>query len=493
MLLLTMVCIAGSGLGERMSTTANAFAPAAVAVIGGTGRTGRRIADRLRTQDVEVRIGSRTAAPPFRWEKPDTWEPVLLGCTAAYIAYTPDFTHPRAVERLRSFAEHARRCRVERLVLLSGRGDNDARRSEEAVRTAGIPTAVIRSAVFAQNFSEHFFHGPVLDGLVAVPAAEVAEPFLDIDDLADVVALLLTAATPSEETLELTGPRLLTLAEAAAELSAALGRPVIYQPVTVAEFVDGALEVGVPEEEAEALGVVFEQIFDGRNAYTTDTVEKVLGRPAGDFSSYARHAAASGAWSLEPGTTVRRDVVMTGQQPRSGSGVRTGILLPAILTTGLTAGVFMDWSNAIMPGLSRVDDRTFVEAFQALDAAIVSPLFIGIGFMGSLLLIGLSAILHLRAERRAALIWIGAALLCWLLMFAITFGIHEPLNMQLRTADGLDSDADFTTARALLDEAMWTPWNTVRTLASTIASGCLIVALLLPHRAAQGAGRQTKT
>lgn len=282
--------------------TANTSDPATVAVIGGTGRTGRRVADRLRARGVWARIGSRAGVPPFRWEKPNTWEPVLQGCAAAYVAYTPDFTHPGAVETLRSFAEHARRCRVGRLVLLSGRGEADALRAEDAVRASGVPTAVIRSAVFAQNFSEHFFYGPVLDGVVAVPAGRVAEPFLDIEDLADVADLLLTAASPSEETLELTGPRLLTLGEAAAELSAALGRPVIYQPVTVAEFVGGAIEAGVPREEAEALGVVFEQIFDGRNAHTTDTVETVLRRPAGDFGSYVRRAAAAGAWSVEPPT-----------------------------------------------------------------------------------------------------------------------------------------------------------------------------------------------
>lgn len=180
---------------------------------------------------------------------------------------------------------------------------------------------------------------------------------------------------------------------------------------------------------------------------------------------------------------------MSMRQPHNGSGVRTGVLIAAILTTGLTAGVFIDWSNAIMPGLSEVDDRTFVEAFQALDAAIVSPLFIGVGFMGSLLLIVLSVVLHFRAERRTVLIWIGAALLCWLLMFAITFGIHEPLNLKLRIAEGLDSDADFAAARASLDEAAWTAWNAVRTLVSTIASGCLIGALVvdvrLPHTASR--------
>jgi uncharacterized membrane protein len=181
-------------------------------------------------------------------------------------------------------------------------------------------------------------------------------------------------------------------------------------------------------------------------------------------------------------TTPNTSVHPTGQQ-RIGSGVvRTGILILATLTTGLTAGVFVDWSNAIMPGLSSVDDRTFVAAFRALDASITNPLFLGVGFMGALLFTGLSAALHLRAEQRPVLMWIGAALVCYLAVFVITFGVHEPLNEKLRTAGEPASDAEFAAARALLDEAMWTAWNTVRAVASTIAFGCLTWALVIHRR-----------
>jgi uncharacterized protein YbjT (DUF2867 family) len=282
-----------------MTTTTNPSIPPTVAVIGGTGRTGRRVVERLRAHGVDLRVGSRFAAPAFFWQQPETWAPVLRGCAAAYVAYAPDFGGFGAIETLGAFAEQARRCRLERLVLLSGRGEDDARRAEEAVRAAGIPTAVVRASVFAQNFSEHFFREAVRDGTIAVPAGSVAEPFLDLEDLADVAVALLIAASPSQETLELTGPRLLSFAEAAAELSTALGRPVAYQPVSVAEFVAGAVQAGVPLAEAEALGGVFEQIFDGRNAYTTDTVERTLGRPARDFAEYVRRAAAAGAWNRE--------------------------------------------------------------------------------------------------------------------------------------------------------------------------------------------------
>jgi len=283
-----------------MTTATNTSNHPTIAVIGGTGHTGRRVADRLRARGLDVRIGSRSGSPAFYWESPETWAPVLNGCTAAYVAYTPDFTHSGAVETLAAFAKQARRSGLERLVFLSGRGEDDALRAEGVMRAAGVPTAVLRSSMFAQNFSEHFLHGAIFDGVIALPAGGVAEPFLDLEDLADVAERVLTAPVPSEETLDLTGPRLLTFAEAAAQISMVLGRPLIYQPVTLSEFVEGALDAGVPAEEVDALRLVFEQIFDSRNAYVTDTIERMLGRPAGDFAAYARRAAASGAWSLDP-------------------------------------------------------------------------------------------------------------------------------------------------------------------------------------------------
>lgn len=183
---------------------------------------------------------------------------------------------------------------------------------------------------------------------------------------------------------------------------------------------------------------------------------------------------------------------MTTASNGSSGALRTGVLIVAAMTTGLTAGIFVDWSNAIMPGLDNVDDRTFVAAFQALDSAITNPLFLGVGFMGALLSTGLAAALHFRAEQRSAVMWIGAALLLYLVVLGITFGVHEPLNEKLRTAGELDGDADFAAARAQLDEARWTAWNTVRAVAASLAFGCLTWALVIHRRLGPAAGRRVR-
>lgn len=171
----------------------------------------------------------------------------------------------------------------------------------------------------------------------------------------------------------------------------------------------------------------------------------------------------------------------TRHQQHTGGGARAVTLISAVMTTGLIAGVFASWSNAIMPGLGEVDDRTFVLAFRALDEAINNPLFLG-GFMIALLLIGLSAALHLRTGQRAVLMWVGAALVFYLLTVVITFAVHEPLNEDFRTVAEPDSGAEFAAARAQLDEARWAAWNTVRAVGSTLAFGCLVLASVIRDR-----------
>ena len=184
-----------------------------------------------------------------------------------------------------------------RLVMLSGRGEPEAVPAEDGVRGSGAEWTVLRCAWFAQNFSEHFLLQPVLDGVIALPAADVAEPFLDVDDVADVAVATLTRDGHAGRTYELTGPRLLTFVDVAAELTRATGREIRYLPVTAAQYADAALAAGVPAEEIEPLSELFARVLDGHNAHLTDGVELVLGRRPRDFADYAHDTAATSVWS----------------------------------------------------------------------------------------------------------------------------------------------------------------------------------------------------
>lgn len=277
-----------------MTTTRQS--PRTTLVLGGTGKTGRRVAARLAARGHRVRIGSRRGEPPFDWADPAGWRAVLRGVGAAYVAYYPDLAFPGAAARIGALAGLAVDEGVDRLVLLSGRGEEEALVSEQALRAAGGDWTVVRSSWFAQNFSEHFLLDPVLAGEIALPAGEVAEPFVDLDDVADVAVAALTGEASTGEVYEVTGPRLLTFHDAAAEISRATGREVRYVPVTAAEYAAAATGHGVPAEEADGLADLFTRVLDGRNAHLTDGVCRALGRAPREFADYVRAAAAAGVW-----------------------------------------------------------------------------------------------------------------------------------------------------------------------------------------------------
>ena len=276
--------------------TTNTDSP--ILVLGGTGKTGRRVAARLGALGRPVRIGSRAGRPSFDWDDATTWAPAVNGTAAAYVTYQPDLSFPGAAECISAFARAAAAAGVERLVLLSGRGEPEAVPAEDAVRTAGVPWTVLRASWFAQNFSEHFLLGPVLDGVIALPAGDVAEPFVDADDVAAVAVAALTEPGHAGRTYELTGPRLLTFSDVAAEISTATGRAVQYVAVTPTEYASEAVAQGVPAAEAGPMAELFARVLDGHNAYLDTGVRQALGREPRDFSAYAREAAASGVWSI---------------------------------------------------------------------------------------------------------------------------------------------------------------------------------------------------
>ena len=268
-------------------------------VLGGTGKTGRRVVQRLTARGEPVRIGSRSGGLPFDWEDPATWPPALEGVQAAYLSYYPDLAAAGAAEAIGSFAEMAVHSGTQRLVLLSGRGEAEALAGEKALADSGADWTVLRCSWFNQNFSESFLRAPVLSGHVVLPAAAVSEPFVNADDIADVAAAALTQAGHTGQTYELTGPRLLTFAAAVAEIAAATGHTVSYTPIPAAEYAEALAADGVAAEVIDLLTYLFTTVLDGRNAHLGDGIQQALGRPARDFTDYARDTAATGIWNQE--------------------------------------------------------------------------------------------------------------------------------------------------------------------------------------------------
>jgi uncharacterized protein YbjT (DUF2867 family) len=224
--------------------------------------------------------------------------------TAAYVSYFPDLAIPGASEAVGAFADRALEQGVRQLVLLSGRGEVEAERAEQAVQVSGADVTVVRCAWFMQNFTESFLLEPILGGEVMLPASDQQfEPFIDADDIADVAVAALTDDRHIGELYELTSPRLMTFPGAVAEIAAAAGREIRFVPVSVDEYAAGAAEHGVPPEFVGFLTYLFSDVL-GKLAYVTDGVQRALGRPPRDFSEFVRDAVASGVWSGEPAAGV---------------------------------------------------------------------------------------------------------------------------------------------------------------------------------------------
>jgi uncharacterized protein YbjT (DUF2867 family) len=280
--------------GPRGAAVATA---APILVLGATGKTGARVAARLRERGLQVRAGSRSGSTRFDWEDRATWAPALEGAGAVYVAYYPDLAVPGAAETVGALAAWAAAAGVRRLVLLSGRGEEEAQHAERRVRDAFPAATIVRCSWFAQNFSESFLAEPLLAGELALPVSGVREPFVDADDIADVAVAALTEDQHAGRLYELTGPRLLTFGEAVAEVAAASGRAIRFVSVPAEAWTAGLRAEGLPEDVVWLMGYLFTEVLDGRNEHLTDGVREALGRPPRDFGDYARAAAANGAWA----------------------------------------------------------------------------------------------------------------------------------------------------------------------------------------------------
>ncbi len=269
-----------------------------ILVLGATGKTGRRVAEKLTEMGKNVRLGSRSASPAFDWHNPQGWSEVLEGIDKVYITFQPDLAVPAAFEAITAFTKEAVAAGVQHLVILSGRGEEEAQRCEEIVMSSGVDWTVVRCDWFNQNFSESFFMDPILAGHVAVPRTETKVPHVDVDDIADVVVAALTEEGHAGKVHELTGPDLLTFKDVVMEISKATGREIQLHPISLEEYAAMLAEHGVSEDYRWLINYLFTYVLDGRNSSTTSGVEAALGRKPKSFARYAKETAARGIWNV---------------------------------------------------------------------------------------------------------------------------------------------------------------------------------------------------
>lgn len=267
-------------------------------ILGSTGKTGSRVVSRFQAAGLPFRAGSRSSALPFDWYDEGTWGQALTGVGSVYVVFYPDLAVPGTQALLKRFIEVAKGHEVEHLVLLSGRGEPEAQACEALVQTSGLKWTVVRASWFAQNFSESFLRDAVLQGQVYLPVGDVAEPFIDIEDLADVVFAVLQDPDQHQQVYEVTGPELWTMQQAVQTLGRITGRDIQYQQIPLQAYVQGMEAAGLPQEMIALLSYLFREVMDGRNAFTGQGVQAALGRAPRRFEAYARAAHQQGAWSV---------------------------------------------------------------------------------------------------------------------------------------------------------------------------------------------------
>lgn len=267
-----------------------------IGIIGVSGKTGSRVKTQLNSLGYKVKGLSRQTSPSFDWNTPNQWPAALEGLSSLYITYQPDLAVPRAEDDIRQLISAARSAGIKHLVLLSGRGEEGAERAEQQVINSGLEWNVVRASWFMQNFSESFMLDGVLAREMVLPHAKADEPFIDVDDIADVVVATFTRSELRNQLFEITGPELLSFEHCLAHISASIGEEISYNPIDVDDYIASAKQHGMPDDIAWLMNELFTNVLDGSNAFTTNTVEEVLGRKPKCFEDYVHEVIKTNVW-----------------------------------------------------------------------------------------------------------------------------------------------------------------------------------------------------
>ena len=267
-------------------------------ILGGTGKVGRRLVPALLQAGHEPRPASRHAAVRFDWADESSWPGALAGTDGLFIIGPGSATDwsPRLSRLLGTAAAAGTR----HAVLLSARGvefrpGGAVDRAEQALRDGPLAWTILRPAHFSQNFTEAMFAPD--HGLITAPVGIGREPFVDVADVADVGAAVLSQPGYDGATVAMSGPASISFDEAAATLAEVSGLPVRFEDESEAAHADQLRAAGTPEGYIDWRLAMLGGIRRGADAYTSDGVQQVLGRPPVSFTDWARREVPAAPWA----------------------------------------------------------------------------------------------------------------------------------------------------------------------------------------------------
>jgi uncharacterized protein YbjT (DUF2867 family) len=273
-----------------------------ILVLGGTGRTGTRVASRMIELGHSVRTAARQGADArFDWDDPATHRTAVDGVDRIYLV--APVMRTRFAPQVSAFLDLARDAGVQHITFLSAYGI-DMAPPEVALRAVELDLmertsmthSIVRPAWFMQNFSETFLKP--IDGAITIPTGDGGEAFVDADDIAAVAAA--TLADPSSHASAQyapTGPDRLTMREAADVIGSVTRQAVRHVDIDRRAWVDAVIASGVPIEYGEVLELLTETVASGSGSRPNDDVRAVTGAPPKSFAEFAQRTAS--AWAVE--------------------------------------------------------------------------------------------------------------------------------------------------------------------------------------------------
>src|SRR6478735_6523535 len=270
-----------------------------ILVLGSTGKTGRRVTEQLQRLQIPFIAGSRNGKPSFNWEDASNWQQVLKDVETVYITFQPDLAMPGSTEKISLFVQHAKQANVKKLVLLSGRGEKEAGRCEQVIINSGLNWVVVQSSWFMQNFSENFLLDAVLNNEILLPEIKALEPFIDVDDLAEMIVKVLIDDKYDKQIYEFTGDELLSFKTATELIAAGTKRKISYTEMDMEAYAALLRSFMLPESYTWLIQYLFSEVLDGRNEFITNDVEKILNRKPVTFAAYVDKTLKTGIWNMQ--------------------------------------------------------------------------------------------------------------------------------------------------------------------------------------------------
>jgi uncharacterized protein YbjT (DUF2867 family) len=273
-----------------------------ILVLGGTGKTGTRVAARLAELGHSVRTAARHGADArFDWDDPTTHRAAVDGVDRIYLV--APVMRTRFAAQISAFLDLAEAAGARHITYLSAYGI-DLAPPEVALRAveldlmgrASVTHSIVRPAWFMQNFSETFLKP--LDGAITVPTGDGSEAFVDAEDIAAVAAA--TLADPSSHAgaqYAPTGPDRLTMRGAADLIASVTREPIRHVDIDRRAWVDAVIASEVPTEYGEMLMLLTETVASGGGSRPNDDVRGVTGAPPTSFAEFEQRTSA--AWTVE--------------------------------------------------------------------------------------------------------------------------------------------------------------------------------------------------